>query len=186
MALDFMPAQATSVPCEAIFSLAANTDTPRRACISDDMMESLQVLKYLIHRQRLSFTAHLQSMEKVQEQLIELALQAEKEEAQATSAAVDIEDEELIQMKGQIIERTQQVRSMPSICCAALTTDVTHTVAEIPLSISCDNNTPEGKPVGACLEIPKECCGPGPSTSQASRFPVLYGQVPEQGRCSIQ
>ena len=98
----------------------------------------------------------------------------------------DIEDEELIQMKGQIIERTQQVRSMPSICCAALTTDVTHTAAEIPLSISCDNNTPEGKPVGACLEIPKECCGPGPSTSQASRFPVLYGQVPEQGRCSIQ
>lgn len=98
----------------------------------------------------------------------------------------DIEDEELIQMKGQIIERTQQVRSMPSICCAALTTDVTHTAAEIPLSISCDNNTPEGKPVGACLEIPKECCGPGPSTSQAPRFPVLYGQVPEQGRCSIQ
>ena len=49
MALDFMPAQAMSVPCKAIFSLAANTDTCRRACISDDMMESLQVLKYLIH-----------------------------------------------------------------------------------------------------------------------------------------
>ena len=49
MALDFMPAQAMLAPCEAIFSLATNTDTPCCACISNDMMESLQVLEYLIH-----------------------------------------------------------------------------------------------------------------------------------------
>ena len=51
MALDFMLAQATLVPCEAIFSLATNTNMPHCTCISDDMMESLQVLKYLIDQQ---------------------------------------------------------------------------------------------------------------------------------------
>ena len=51
MALDFMLDEAMSVPCEAIFSLAASTNLnmPHHACISNDMMESLQVLKYLIY-----------------------------------------------------------------------------------------------------------------------------------------
>ena len=88
MALDYMPTQATSVPCESVFSQAGNTDTPHRSSITDDMFESLQVLKYLIHRDRLSFTQHLQSMETLQERLIELVRKSDKE---ATDSAAELQ-----------------------------------------------------------------------------------------------
>ena len=52
-------------------------------------------------------------MEKVQEQLIELALQAEKEEAQATSAAVDIEDEELPGLVARHLLPTEYLEKRP-------------------------------------------------------------------------
>ncbi|EPS92877.1 hypothetical protein FOMPIDRAFT_1080907, partial [Fomitopsis schrenkii] len=53
IAVDYMPTQATSVPCERIFSSAGLTDTPRRSRIGDDLMEALQVIKYLLKKERL-------------------------------------------------------------------------------------------------------------------------------------
>ncbi|EPS92713.1 hypothetical protein FOMPIDRAFT_1080322, partial [Fomitopsis schrenkii] len=46
MAMDYLPVQATSVPCERLFSSAADTDTPKRNRISAELMEALQVLKF--------------------------------------------------------------------------------------------------------------------------------------------
>ena len=46
MALDYLPIQATSIPCERIFSSSAETDTTRRNRLSPEMFEALQMLKY--------------------------------------------------------------------------------------------------------------------------------------------
>ena len=54
MALDYLPIQATSVPCERAFSSAAQTDTPRRNRIKPDLMEALQCLKLSIKRDGLN------------------------------------------------------------------------------------------------------------------------------------
>ena len=54
MALDYLPIQATSVPCERLFSSAALTDTPRRNRINADLMEALQMCKYSIRQERLN------------------------------------------------------------------------------------------------------------------------------------
>ncbi|EPS93193.1 hypothetical protein FOMPIDRAFT_25615, partial [Fomitopsis schrenkii] len=48
MAMDELPVQATSVPCEHLFSSAMDMDTPKCNHISAELMEALQVLKFLI------------------------------------------------------------------------------------------------------------------------------------------
>lgn len=68
--MDYLPVQATSVPCERLFSSAADTDTPKRNRISAELMEALQVLKFLIKRNRLSFTRHLQNLSVVIDALL--------------------------------------------------------------------------------------------------------------------
>jgi hypothetical protein len=55
--MDYLPIQASSVPCEHIFSLSAETDTRRRNRISPLLMEALQMLKFHLKKERLSFTA---------------------------------------------------------------------------------------------------------------------------------
>lgn len=44
--MDYIPIQASSVPCERAFSSSAETDTSRRNRISPFLMEALQMLKY--------------------------------------------------------------------------------------------------------------------------------------------
>jgi len=46
MALDYLPIQATSIPCERIFSSSAETDTTCCNRLSPEMFEALQMLKY--------------------------------------------------------------------------------------------------------------------------------------------
>ena len=56
--MDIIPIQASSVPCERVFSSGKETMTPRRGRISADLMESLQLLKYSFKKGRsLDFTA---------------------------------------------------------------------------------------------------------------------------------
>jgi len=55
MAMDYLPIQATAVPCEQIFSSSAETDTKRRSRISALLMEALQILKFRFKKERLSF-----------------------------------------------------------------------------------------------------------------------------------
>lgn len=57
MALDYLPIQATSVPCERIFSSASQTDTNSRNRLAPEMLEALQVLKYWYRSARLDFTS---------------------------------------------------------------------------------------------------------------------------------
>ncbi|EIN07956.1 hATC-domain-containing protein [Punctularia strigosozonata HHB-11173 SS5] len=56
IALDILPAQASSVSCERFFSSAKETDTLRRNRLSPELMEVLQFLKSYYRRESLSFT----------------------------------------------------------------------------------------------------------------------------------
>jgi hypothetical protein len=57
MAMDYLPIQASAVPCERIFSSSGETDTKRRNRISPPLMEALQMLKLYLKKGRLNFTA---------------------------------------------------------------------------------------------------------------------------------
>ena len=46
MAMDYLPIQSSSVPCERAFSSSAETDTKKRNRIHPALMEALQLLKY--------------------------------------------------------------------------------------------------------------------------------------------
>jgi hypothetical protein len=56
--MDYLPIQASAVPCERVFSSSAETDTKKRNRIKPELMEALQVLKFSLKKARLDFTAH--------------------------------------------------------------------------------------------------------------------------------
>ena len=57
MAADYLPIQASSVPCERVFSSSKETTTARRSRMSGTLMEQLQMLKFSLKKGRkLSFT----------------------------------------------------------------------------------------------------------------------------------
>jgi hypothetical protein len=64
MAMDFLPIQASAVPCERIFSSSAETDTKRRNRIGPLLMEALQMLKFHLKKERLNFTAGWKTLDK--------------------------------------------------------------------------------------------------------------------------
>ena len=64
MAMDYIPIQATAVPCERIFSSSAETDTKRRNRINPALMEALQMQKFRLKQQRLDFTSGWLTKEK--------------------------------------------------------------------------------------------------------------------------
>ena len=55
--MDYLPIQATSVPCECVFSSAKETDTAKRNKITPELMEILQLHKFSIKKEHLRFTA---------------------------------------------------------------------------------------------------------------------------------
>jgi len=55
IAMDYLPIQATSVPCERVFSSAKETDTNKQNRMSTMLMEALQLLKFSLKKERLSF-----------------------------------------------------------------------------------------------------------------------------------
>ena len=59
LAMDILPAQASSVPCERLFSSGKETHTPRRNRIQPKLMEALQALKFSSHNNPLNLTDHL-------------------------------------------------------------------------------------------------------------------------------
>src|SRR5258708_6052311 len=56
IALDYLPIQASSVPCEQVFSSAKETDTLKCNCIHPVLMEALQTLKFLLKKEQFNFT----------------------------------------------------------------------------------------------------------------------------------
>ena len=57
--MDYLPIQASAVPCERVFSSSAETDTKKRNRIKPELMEALQVLKFALKKDCLDFTANL-------------------------------------------------------------------------------------------------------------------------------
>jgi hAT family C-terminal dimerisation region len=55
--MDYLPIQATSVPCERMFSSAKETDTAKQNRISPVLMEALQLLKFSLKKECLNFMA---------------------------------------------------------------------------------------------------------------------------------
>jgi hAT family C-terminal dimerisation region len=55
IAMDYLPVQATSVPCERVFSSSKDTDTAKRNRINSVLMEALQMLKHSLKKERLNF-----------------------------------------------------------------------------------------------------------------------------------
>jgi len=68
LVMDIIPIQASSVPCEQVFSSGKQTMTPRRGCISTQLMEALQMLKFSIWKGRpLRFTEGMSWSEELEE-----------------------------------------------------------------------------------------------------------------------
>jgi len=57
--MDYLPIQASAVPCEHIFSSAGETDTKKRNRIKPALMEALQILKFIYKKERLDFSLGL-------------------------------------------------------------------------------------------------------------------------------
>jgi hypothetical protein len=62
--MDYLPVQASAVPCERVFSSSAETDTKKRNRIKPELMEALQILKFALKKERLNFTSDLLTAEK--------------------------------------------------------------------------------------------------------------------------
>jgi hypothetical protein len=61
IALDYLPIQASSVPCERVFSSAKETDTVKRNRIHPVLMEALQTLKFSLKKEQFNFTSGWQT-----------------------------------------------------------------------------------------------------------------------------
>lgn len=61
MALDYLPIQASSVPCERVFSSVKETDASKRNRIHPVLMEALQTLKFSLNKERFNFTGGWQT-----------------------------------------------------------------------------------------------------------------------------
>jgi hAT family C-terminal dimerisation region len=66
--MDILPIQASSVPCERVFSSSKETITARRNSISPRLVEGLQLLKYTRKQGReISFIEGLDKIEELAE-----------------------------------------------------------------------------------------------------------------------
>jgi hypothetical protein len=84
--MDYLPIQASSVPCERVFSSSAETDTKKRNRLGSDLMEALQILKYALKKD-LNFTKDLLTPV---EQLVNTNDEPELEVADSATKRVNI------------------------------------------------------------------------------------------------
>src|SRR6266436_5868406 len=69
IALDYLPIQASSVPCEQVFSSAKETDTLKCNRIHPVLMEALQTLKFSLKKERFNFTCGWQMAQSKMERM---------------------------------------------------------------------------------------------------------------------
>jgi len=108
IAIDYLPIQASSVPCERVFSSAKETDTLKRNRIHPMLMEALQTLKFSLKkdRQSISFTdgwrtakAEMMEAQKATEE--DLLAQLLTGDCQATTdALLKVFDDEQVKLDG--------------------------------------------------------------------------------------
>ena len=65
IAMDYLPIQASAVPCERAFSSGAETLTAHRNRIKPALMEALQMLKFALKKRHLNFAENLLTSEQV-------------------------------------------------------------------------------------------------------------------------
>lgn len=64
IAMDYLPIQASSVPCEWAFSSSYETNTVRQNRISPILIEALQMLKFTVQNTSINFTSDILTPEK--------------------------------------------------------------------------------------------------------------------------
>ena len=93
--MDYLPIQASSVPCKRVFSSSAETDTKRRNRINPDLIEALQVLKFQLKKERLNFMAGWSTEEKqmvddnLEENLLETLLEGSSDDWDSVMKKID-------------------------------------------------------------------------------------------------
>jgi hAT family C-terminal dimerisation region len=94
--MDIIPIQASSVPCERVFSSGKQTMAPRRSRISAHLMESLQILKFSIRKGRaIKFTEGMGWSEELKEfEIVARTAPVGDAEAYGRSLEDDEEDSE--------------------------------------------------------------------------------------------
>ena len=60
--MDYLPIQASTVPCKCVFSSSAETDTKKCNYISPTLMEVLQMLKFALKKEQLHSMKYLVMM----------------------------------------------------------------------------------------------------------------------------
>jgi hypothetical protein len=81
IAMDYLPIQASLVPCEHVFSSSAETMTKRHNHISPVLLEALQMLKFFLKKEHLDFTTGWVTSQK--------EMQVEMEECDLLASIVD-------------------------------------------------------------------------------------------------
>jgi hypothetical protein len=90
VALDILPVQASSIPCEHVFLSSKETCALRRSLLSASLLEILQVLKHLYRQERLDFTSHW--IAKEEDYSIERATEAAIAELVSTGKSEELLD----------------------------------------------------------------------------------------------
>jgi hAT family C-terminal dimerisation region len=108
IAMDYLPIQASSVPCKCVFSSAKETDTVKHNQIHPMLMEALQMLKFPLKkdRQSISFTdgwktAKVEMMPAWKATKEDLLAQLLTGDCQATTdALLNVLDDEEVELDG--------------------------------------------------------------------------------------
>ncbi|KAL0961546.1 hypothetical protein HGRIS_006485 [Hohenbuehelia grisea] len=91
VAMDVLPAQASAVPCERVFSSSKETCSLRRNRLGAELLEALQCLKYAYRQDRLSFVDGLFAKEE-DYQICGPVTAAARQELEARGATGELSD----------------------------------------------------------------------------------------------
>lgn len=99
--MDIIPIQASSVPCERVFSSGKQTMTPQRSRISAHLMECLQILKFSLRKSILKFTEGMSWSDELNE--FEMAARtAPIGDAEAYGRSLEDKEEDLDELEDMI------------------------------------------------------------------------------------
>ncbi len=88
--MNYLPIQGTAVPSERVFSSSSETTTKRRNQLQLEMMEALQMLKFLRKKERLDWMGKLMVTE------TELIGEVQSEALANLAAAIDRDQHDLL------------------------------------------------------------------------------------------